>query len=200
VYFTHPLDPLPEGWETFASTEARFGSVDQHDTLAIWANGTDVWVADDEYGTLYPSNDRLQSHGSATVEVVSQEDTGKYAKAGLMAANDITAAGESAPDVIVFVTPSDGFHMEWDSDGDGYVDSVAAADTTAYPCKVKLEKEGTTFTGSYSTDDGKSWTVLETVDLPDTDPEQDVGMFATSHTTSDLGLCEFDEFEILDQS
>ena len=199
VTVVHPLDPLPEGWESTASTEARFGSVDQHDTVAIWANGTDVWVADDEYGALTQTDDSLKSHGSATVEVVAQEDTGTFAKAGIMAANDITAAGESAPDVTVFVTPGDGFHMEWDSDADGYVDTAEAGGETTYPGHVRLEREGTTFVGSYSTDGGDTWRTLGEVDLPGAADEQDIGLFATSHSSS-LNLCEFDDFRSVDQT
>ena len=74
-----------------------------------------------------------------------------------------------------------GWFMQWDSDGDGALDQHmwSAAAYTEWPCWVRLERSGDSFTGSYSTDN-LVWDTLATVQVPGSSGARDVGMFAAS--------------------
>jgi hypothetical protein len=57
------------------------------------------------------------------------------ARAGLALRNDLTRPGSATGYVLLVAKPQNGFLLLWDTDGDGYVESVARAETgvTPYP-------------------------------------------------------------------
>jgi hypothetical protein len=112
-----------------------------------------------------------------------------------MIANDITAPGSSAGDLILATTPGNGYALQWDSDGDGYVDTSQHGGSTTYPARLRLTKSGTAFTGEYSTDGGSTWTTVGTVTVPDATSTQDVGVFLRGSKTDIRGTAEFSGFE-----
>jgi hypothetical protein len=158
----------------------------------IDAAGADVWKSDDEYGALY--HDDVSGDVVAETTVKSQENTNEWAKSGLMIANDITAGGSSAGDVIVAVTPGNGFAFQWDDDGDGFIEQHTSAGSTSYPCELRLTKSGSDYTGEYSTDGGSTWTTIDTVTIQDATTSQDVGLFTTSHSSGTNCTTEFANF------
>jgi hypothetical protein len=113
-----------------------------------------------------------------------------------MIANDLTASESSAGDVVVSVTPENGFAFQWDGDGDGFVGKNTNAGTTVYPCELRITKSGSTFTGEYSTDGGSTWTTIESVTIRDAADVQDVGVFATAHDDTENCTTEFGNFEL----
>jgi hypothetical protein len=181
---------------TVASTNTTgvdaFFDVDDGE-YTIEAAGADIWTGDDEYGAIYGNT---SGDFVANVTVESQEDTHQWAKSGLMAANDMTAGASSAGDVIVVTTPGNGFSMQWDSNGDGYVDTSTTVDSVSYPAKLSLEKSGTTYTGYYSTDGGSTWTEIDSVTIPEAQTSQDIGMAVTSHDAGDRSTVEFSGFDV----
>lgn len=187
------LDPLPEGLETYSATEAEFGT--WNDNLVISANGEDIWDEVDEYGALYRSDTGIEDSTDMTVKVESQERTDDWAKAGLMIRNDVTGAGESPGYALIAVTPENGFDAEWDTDGDGYIDDSENVGKTAYPCWLRLERDGNTFTSYYSTG-GQSWTEVGSRELPDVADVQDGSLFVTSHASDERSTVEFDSFRV----
>jgi hypothetical protein len=176
--------------DTTSSGNATFDQTN----LTIDAAGADVWTSDDEYGAMYEPG--VEGDFVAEVTVESQEHTDDYAKAGIMAANDITAAGSSAPDVFLVAMPNNDVRLYYDSDGDGYIDAREIGPDTVYPIKLRLTKTDTTFTGEYSTDGGSTWTQFGSVDLPGANATQDVGMAVTSHDTTTKSLADFSGFEV----
>ncbi|WP_424000264.1 NEW3 domain-containing protein [Haloarcula salina] len=189
-----PLDPVPEGYDTFASTEAEFGSIDG-ETFVVDANGADTFTGDDEYGTIYPSADRAEQTSTVVAKIESHEEAGAYSKAGVTIRNDITGAGES-PGYVAMVAMPNRVEFEWDSDGNGYLDSATNVETSpTYPCWVKLEKDGTSFVGSYSTD-GSNWTEIGSATVDTANDTQDAGMVVCSVSESSLNEARFGEFDI----
>ena len=184
--------PLASTADTTGAGNARFEG--QYSEFTIEAAGEDVWGDADEYGAIYRGNQSGDT--AAEVVVESQEDTHDWAKAGLMAANDLTAGGSSAGDVLVAVTPANGFMMDWDDNGDGYMSAHIAEGSASYPCRLRLETVGGEYVGAYSTDDGDSWQTLGAA-VPDaaTD-EQDIGVFATSHNEGTRGTVEYTDFSV----
>jgi hypothetical protein len=186
-------EPVLPPLATAASTTAAFGQ--RHRELAILSNGEDVWVGIDEYGAIFHPG----SSGPATVATVTlveQEATHPNARAGLVFRNDLRAAGTSTGYVMLVAKPQNGFLLLWDADGNGYVESVARADTgaTPYPAWLRLERSGTAFTGAYSTD-GTTWITVGTATVPTAAATQDVGLVCCSHDTR-LGRAVFDGFDV----
>jgi len=190
--------PVQAPYRTFASTKipAQFGELDGN--FAIDAAGTDDWIGIDQAGTIYLPG-AAGPNMTAVAEITSQTDTSPYAKAGIMVRNNITEAGNSPGYVILFVSPSHGFELEWDNNGGGFIDTgtpVGGTPTvTSYPSWVKLVKSGATFTGYWSTN-GTTWNLVGTATVPETASTQDVGIFSTSHSTGVAGLSTFSNFTV----
>lgn len=190
------LTTVQRPYRTFASTTAQFGQGDA--SLGIRAAGADVYGGTNEYGAIkLPSAE--QPGTSATVEITSQADTSDWAKAGLMVRNDIDLPDTSPGYLIVAVSPGHGYVMQWDANGDGQLDTNSAPSgqgtgTTTYPSWLRVIRSGTTFTGYYSTDD-TTWTQLAVANIPSAAPNQDVGVFSTSHS-DDVGETDFYQLTI----
>ena len=56
-----------------------------------------------------------------------------WAKAGIVVANDITADGSSKGDLILAATPENGYALQWDDDGDGFIESSTNSQNVAIP-------------------------------------------------------------------
>jgi hypothetical protein len=179
------VDTTTAGNATFSETDGGY---------TINAAGDDVWRSVDQYGARYRADVSGDVVARTTIE--SQENTHQWAKAGLMIANDISAAGSSAGDVIVAVTPGNGFAIQSDSDGNGFMDGNTNAGTTTYPCDLRLTKSGSEVTGEYSTDGGSTWTTIGTVSVPDANTDQDIGQFTTSHNGGTRGKASFSGFTL----
>lgn len=188
-------DQIRGGYEpTFAGEPTReelLTAVDDRlDRLGTVAGG----LAVDEYGALYREGS-VDAATTVTATVATQEDTGPDAKAGVMVRNEVEAAGEATGYVVCGVTPTDGFLMEWDADGDGYLDTTRRAGETSYPCRLRLRRDGDEFTGAYSVD-GETWTRIAAVTLTDAAGTQDAGMFVTSGTADETSEVEFEAFGV----
>jgi Alpha galactosidase A/Alpha galactosidase C-terminal beta sandwich domain/NPCBM-associated, NEW3 domain of alpha-galactosidase len=177
-------------YKTFASTTASFSQSGTR--LGIQAQGADLYNPVDEYGTIYLPG--AEHDGSTTtVKIDSQANTSVWAKAGIMVRNDITKAGASPGYLALVETPGNGYLLDWDSDGDGQLDSQDSAGTATSPSWLKLVRDGTTYSGYYSTDDS-TWNLVGTVTVPTAATTQDVGLTATSHGAGTTGEVDFDDF------
>ncbi|WP_380677643.1 S8 family serine peptidase [Salinigranum sp. GCM10025319] len=186
-----PSIDLPTA-DTTANGDASFSGSGGDYTIA--GSGVDVWKRDDDYAAVY--HDDVSGDVVASVTVESQENTHQWAKAGLMIANDITAPGSSAGDLLLATTPENGYALQWDSDGDGYVDTSEHTGNVSYPAELRVTKSGTEFTGEYSTDGGSSWTTIATVTIPEARSTQDVGLFVRGSRTDENGQAEFTGFDV----
>jgi hypothetical protein len=187
------VSPVQAPYKTYASTQATLGQ--QGDQLAIAADGTDVWTGNDEYGAIYLPGAAGPS-ATATVTVDSQQATSDWAKAGIMVRDNITKSGSSPGYVILAATPGHGITLQWDSDGNGYLDSfTATGGTTSYPVQLKLVRNGSTYTGYYSAD-GSTWTEVGTATVPSVTATQDVGVFSTAHNSGAISEADFSGFHV----
>lgn len=165
----------------------------------ITGAGADTWGGppqhDDDY-TAYFVPGGMTDSSTTTVQVASQQNTNKYAKAGLMVRNSIKGAGSSQGYAILAVTPGYGVVLESDANGDGYLESESrAAITATTPMSLRLTRSGSTLTGQYSKD-GTTWTTVGTVTLSGAASTLDVGMFSLSHNTSVVGTSTFKAFTV----
>jgi regulation of enolase protein 1 (concanavalin A-like superfamily) len=174
-------------------------NLDQHQgQFTITGTGADVWGAggqhDDQYGAVYQAA-AASSTAVVTVHVDSQSNPNSWAKAGIMLRNSIAGAGSSAGYAVVAVTPGNGVVLEWDSNGDGYLDSEAKTAAITAPVWLRLTRSGTSVTAYYSAD-GTNWNQIGTATLSSSSGTEDVGMFSLSHDNSTAGTATFSQFSI----
>ncbi|MFE5581885.1 NEW3 domain-containing protein [Kitasatospora sp. NPDC056531] len=187
--------PVQAPYRTFTDTTAVFGS--QDGTFSIDGAGADLYYDVDQYSTVYRPG--AEHDGSTTVvKLTAQAPTSDWAKAGIMVRNNITEPGRSTGYLILAEAPGKGYVLQWDSDGDGKLDSNSApanqgSGSASYPSWLKLVRDGSTYTGYCSTD-GTTWTKVGQATLPGVAALQDVGLFTTSHSAGTSGEADFTGF------
>lgn len=182
--------PLDRGLTTVSSNEAVFGQLGER--YAINGAGRDLWKDTEEFGAIRRAG-ALRDGGSVTVRVVEQEDTGPWARAGIVVRNtladatsDAGASGSAAAKpaagfVNLAVTPRHGAVLAWDADGDGALDTQRQrASGVRGPVLLRLSRNGRSFHGELSRDDGTSWTTVARVEVPGVADRQDTGLFMTA--------------------
>lgn len=179
--------PVGAPYSTFASTDASFYQHD--DQFAIVSAGVDTWMTIDQYGSIYLPQS-VGPTSSATTEVTFQQGADPKARAGLVMRNDITAAGSSPGYVFVGVTPGNNIVMNWDSNGNGFLDSAISVGTTVYPIWLRIDRSGTSYTGYWSTD-GTTWNTIATVTAKGATTTQDVGLLASAHSSTGTTRADF---------
>ncbi|WP_279581668.1 alpha-N-acetylglucosaminidase C-terminal domain-containing protein [Fodinicola feengrottensis] len=97
----------------------------------------------------------LADDQAVITQVTSQDNTSPYARAGLVASNDLSASG-SAGYATIGVTPGHGCVFGWDRDGNGTIDSSAETGGFAPTVYVRLGRHGDQLNGSCSSDGKKT--------------------------------------------
>ncbi|MFE2185063.1 alpha-N-acetylglucosaminidase TIM-barrel domain-containing protein [Streptomyces sp. NPDC059455] len=182
-------------YRTASFNDAVFGQ--SGDALAIEGGGADLWGGTNEFATIH----RVAAFGSAsvaTVQVTSQDNTGGWARAGLMVRNDLSTNGDgSAGYVNLAVTPSNGCALSWDADGNGTFDSIELSGSFTAPVHLRLTRSGNAYTGECSAD-GVSWTTVGTATPGGVADAQDIGVFMTAANgwTDTRGIAAFQGFSV----
>jgi hypothetical protein len=111
-------------------------------------------------------------------DLVSNQVVPGGGRGGIMVKNDISKAGVSTGYVLLDESPTIGYAMQWDADGDGRVEKHTEFDGyTTWPNWLKMTRKGDVYTGYYSTDQ-KTWTKIAEVTLPGIEAKQDVGVYS----------------------
>ena len=192
------VSPVQSPYATYSSATdapAQYGQVGSD--FAISGAGQDVWTGNDNYSAIY----RAAAVGSAATvetEVTSTSNFGGYAKAGIMVRDTMNSAGSSPEGVILYVSPSGGIQLEWNSDGNPYVDSVTPGNgsiAATVPVHLRLVRAGTNYTGYYSTD-GQTWTTVGTATIAGQATTQDAGLFVVSASSGSTALIGYHGFTV----
>jgi alpha-galactosidase len=189
---TPVLAPLKTFAAVDGTTRPQFGQLG--DRLAIIAAGADVSGTNNQYGTIYQPKG-LATAGAATTQVLSQQNRNAATKSGLIIRNDLTKADASAGYVTLEVTPSKGIQLQWDANGDGQLESTKTVTGVTAPVWLRITRDGTAFTGQYSTD-GATWSTVATITVPSAVGPEDVGVFTTSHNKYVDGRADFGSFTV----
>lgn len=112
----------------------------------------------------------LSGDGTITARILSQDDTGDWAKAGIMIKQ---SAEPKTPYAAMLVTPGHGVRFQADFTTD------IAGDAGGTPVWLRLTRSGTTVTG-YTSPDGAAWRQVGSVDLAGLPANAEAGMFAAS--------------------
>ncbi|MGW1193132.1 alpha-N-acetylglucosaminidase [Streptomyces sp. NPDC002559] len=191
VYMAAPLEP---GWRTYTANAAVFGQLGGR--LAINGAGQDLWKGTSQFGTAYREGAWAEG-AEVTVRVDAQENTGGWARAGIVVRNGLATPG-SAGFLNLAVTPSNGVVLSYDTNGDGTLDAYRRITGVGAPVLLRLTRAGDGCTGSCSTDGGTTWRTVGTVAVPGTATAQDVGIFmsATNGGSGLRGTVEFSGWQL----
>jgi alpha-galactosidase len=198
VAFNVVYSPVQAPDQTYSSATdapAHFGQIGQQ--FAIDAAGSDVWVGADNYGAIYQKG-VVGTTSTVQTEVTSQQNVSGFAKAGIIVRNDVAGSGTSPEGVILYESPEDGIQLGWNDNGGTYIDNqtpniAAIPDTT--PVWLRLVRNGSTYTGYYSTN-GSTWQEVGSETLSGQTTTQDAGLFLSSHATGNPGLVYYNGFKV----
>ncbi|MEU0716438.1 alpha-N-acetylglucosaminidase [Streptomyces lavendulocolor] len=173
LYLAGPLD---RRWRTCTNSGAVFGRAGGR--YAVNGGGRDLWKATAEFGALYQEG-VLRDGAVLTVRVDSQDATGPWARAGIVARNSLPTPG-AAGFLNLAVTPLNGVVLSHDANGDGTLDTYRRITGVRAPVLLRLSRAGDAVTGSCSADDGATWRTVATVRVPGAAAAQDAGLFMTA--------------------
>jgi len=168
------------------SYAATFGARDGG--FAISARGAGVLqpiaaAPTDSYGAIY-ERQRAAPSSTAQVTVTYDPAGGKAGGAGLIEREAMTAPAGSPAGVALFINGSGSIVMSWNASGGRYVDSRFAVQNVIVhvPVMLRLVRSGSTYTGYYSTNQGVTWLLVDTVTVASAASagNQDVGVFHAS--------------------
>jgi ABC-type transport system involved in multi-copper enzyme maturation permease subunit len=125
------------------------------------------------------AHQELHGNGEMVAHLVSQEDTGPDAKAGLMISQyDASSASPAPTFAAIMVTPGHG--VQW---LDGFSRPVQGSDAST-PHWLKLRRVGNEVQG-FESSDGQTWHLVGRAALSNQRSSNAIGMFSTSPSTSE---------------
>ncbi len=144
-----------------------------------------LWTSKDNLSVVYQA-DRLPVGGSVQTYVADLARGGSSdPRSGLVVRNDLSVAGKGSADGYVdLVTSPSGAYLQWDSNGNGWLDSEGSKVALATaPVYLRLERTSeTTMTGYYRTSPERPWTQVGTAPLTTPDTRLDGGVTTTANS------------------
>ncbi|CAN5190373.1 hypothetical protein BH09PAT3_BH09PAT3_3160 [soil metagenome] len=161
---------LPSPWQRvdIGATQPAGSASATNGTFTVKGGGTAMWADADQAGYAYQT---LNGDGSITARVTSQSNTDAWAKSGIMF-KEATAANSKY--VSLFITPSNGIHMQYNFTGD-----QSGGAYTLPNAWLRLVRTGNVFT-AYKSVDGASWTQVGQTTLA-MNISVTFGMFVNAH-------------------
>ena len=125
-------------------------------TLTMTVGGGDIWVGADQMHLVWQN---LAGDGVVSARVVSQQNTGGWAKAGVMMR---ATTDPGSPYYAVFVTPSNGIAVQYRATSGANTAQIMIPGTTPAYLEVSCytDSAGTTWYTAYTSADGITWTVV----------------------------------------
>jgi hypothetical protein len=175
---------LPQPWQlTDIGAVGRAGSAEASDgVFRVSGAGSDIWGTADSFTAV---TQPITGDGEVAARVLSEENTHRFAKAGVM----LGGLTPSSARVIIDVKPDGGIEFMARL-ADGSAMSFLAGAAVSFPVYLRLTRSGDRIEGFTSTDAG-IWTPIGFVDLalPSTVPG---GLAVTSINPSVLNTATFD--------
>ena len=185
-----PSSGLPAPWQQLdvgsvaVAGEASFAS----GLFTLKGSGADIWDASDNFHFVWQP---LASDGEIIARVASVQNTDVWAKAGVMIRSSLAA---NAPYAAMLVTPSRGVSYQWryfvNGNSGGRNNSSLSA-----PTWVRLVRQGNNLRG-YTSNDGVTWSLLQTQTIPELPGTVYLGLAVTSHNNGTLCTAMFDNVTV----
>ena len=196
---TNALVTIPAQIGIFSTAQdigspTKAGSSSYNNTNGVYTvqgGGIDVWGTSDQFQFAYQL---LSGDGIITARVVTENNTGAWAKAGVMIRNTLDA--NSAYDY-EFMTPitNNGVACQYRSTAGGIATGNNNATGVVAPYWVRLVRSGSTFT-AYSSPDGVTWTQTGTALSIGMNSSVYVGLAVCSTSASSLCTAIFDNVTV----
>ena len=178
-------DPIWK-YQDIGQVELEGNTCEVDDLFQVDASGRDIWDTADAFHFVYQP---LQEDGEITARVRSLEDTDRWAKAGVMIRNDLSADAEN---VMMLFTQTRRWSFQYRSEGGASTQSFRSEEGAVdFPAWVRLRRRGNTFLGYYS-QDGIQWQLADSIQLPFSENVW-VGLATTSHNDTLLTRALFDQ-------
>jgi alpha-galactosidase len=182
---------------------ASFGSSGR--ALAISSRGVGVFnppfgaAPTDSYAAIY-EHAKARRSSVAQVTVLSDPAGGVSGGAGLIERDDMTARDGSPAAVALFISSTATIVMSWNGSGRADVDQHFTVPSVIVkaPVALRLVRNGSAYTGYYSTDGGKAWRLVATATVAATasNGTQDVGVFHASGLPTWTTTARFRDFRV----
>jgi regulation of enolase protein 1 (concanavalin A-like superfamily) len=186
-----PPNLCPPGWtcQDIGNGTPKGGQSLANGVWTVDSGGGDIWDTYDQFRLI---SQNLNGDGNVTAHLISQENTGEWAKAGAMLRlnND-----PQAPYYAVFATPAHGVVVQWRTSQGGTTSQLTAAGTG--PLWLRVARSGTTFT-AYTSSDGARWTAIAGSQQSISTMAATLlgGMAADSYNPSQLNTTQWDNVTI----
>lgn len=186
-----PVQPtLPDGWSNAdIGGPSIAGSTSYDSGTAVWTvkgSGADIWNAPDQFQF---ASRAVSGNQTITARIDAMGNTDGWAKSGVMFRDSADSASTMA---IVARTPSNGLAFQYRS---GWNTPVhVAGPTVATPVWVRLARNGSTLTASYSTN-GSAWTTIGTATLSLASNHL-AGLAVSSHNNAALNTTTFSSVSV----
>jgi hypothetical protein len=185
------IRPLENWIETDIGRTTAPGTGSSDDVrVTLEGAGADIWGTADAFRYRY----RTGGTGITflTARVLSVENTHPWAKAGVMF-RESTSPGSRH--VMLIVSPGRGIAMQYRPEPNGPTLNGELTGHGVAPKWLRLVRVGRAFIGQIS-DDGITWHVLQTINLPIDGPMLE-GVAVTSHSTSsELATAVFEDVSV----
>ncbi|MBV9100810.1 MAG: hypothetical protein JOZ46_01680 [Candidatus Dormibacteraeota bacterium] len=187
-----PPPGCPMGWtcsDIGSPTPAGSESVSSG-SWSIMAGGSDIFSIADHFRFDYQSpggtNNTIEAH------ITGQSNSNAWAKAGVMMRADTTAGSAQFS---VLITPGNGVFVEYRSASGATTTRAGTVAGILPPQYIRIVRTGTTFVGSYSTDN-TTWHTLFTQTVAAMSGTVLEGLAAASHNSSALCTVTMDTVTI----
>jgi regulation of enolase protein 1 (concanavalin A-like superfamily) len=156
-------------------------------TYTVAGSGADIWNQSDAFQYVYQS---VSGDGSIMARVASQDNTGAYAKAGVMIRETLDPGSKHA---LVDLTPSHGTeYIRRTATGANAVSNFHTG--TQVPYWVRLDRIGNTLT-AYDSADGVNWNLVGSAQVPMA-PTVYVGLAVCAFNNSALNNSSFNNISL----
>ena len=149
----------------------------------VAGSGADIWGSSDSFQYY---RQQMTGDMEITAQVLTQQNTHTWAKAGVMIREDLTAGSRNA---MMIMTPTRGSVYQYRDSAGGTSSSVPANDGARTPYWVRLTRVGNQLAG-YRSVDGVTWTQVGTRSISMSSTVY-VGLAVTSHDNSVLSQATF---------
>jgi alpha-L-fucosidase len=155
------LLPIASTWQT--TDIGTVGAAGSHSASASYhlvrGAGADIWNTGDQFRYVYQP---LSGDGTITAKVETMQNTGGWAKAGVMIRETLATNSKYA---IAYVSPSNGTALQQRTTTSGAATGVANIPGISAPYWVRLARIGSNIT-AYQSADGVAWNQLGSTTIP----------------------------------
>lgn len=190
-----PATSLPASWASQDIGVVAGPGAAESSEAGSWttiSGGTDIWNDADSFHFTYKA---LVGDGEIVARVDSIEDSGAFAKAGVMIRESLVAGARQAT---VNLTPTNGVQFIRRLSTGGVSDGTTTHDGTVAPQWVRLTRVGDSITAYFGAD-GVNWTQLgsETIAM---DSVVYVGLASASWNSAQLNTSSFSNVDVVGQT